>query len=1057
MRNITEDQEALLTRLYALDPDLIVRWDEGRGVASSVRGELSRATEGEPQQALLAFLAAYGEVFGCPNPEGRLRQVQSKADELGWTHLEYQDTHPHPATQDAPRRRRRGRDERIDVYGSRIAAHFGPDGGLVEVQSSCWRETRLEADELKVSESSLPQLLADRIANAPGIGDLRERAAKLKERQFPVLRPPQLVVYPWQAAFRLVWMTYTYGVVEELDRDGQPTGRRNLEQGQVFVDGTTGEVLLFASLARDAETADTGSGLAVTPIGGTFTSRSLRIVRVDTTSRYLLRDTTHARDIVTYDAANSDDYNTDNERRDGLNSGTLPVSEDTDGDKNWSRTPSNTTVAERTASQQPEVDLHHFIRDAYEWYDALAGGRAGLDNGQYPNPPVPPQVIRSIAHAKDGTNASSINAGARLNLVSGNWLSWIQFFDGDRTTYDYLAGSRFIVGHEYQHSITDFSFEDSAGNPGLTYSDWLAAVHEGLSDVFGCLLTDQWLPATEISPVGQIFRNLVYPRDDGPPPATAAYDANNTDHFADRNLTTGTNGRYRRGTILAHAAYLMGKGGVHQRASRTPALIPVYGMGRQVVGGRDVLRAARIWYRAVAHYFSTHGALTGIPANDENTFRTLRNGCVSAAIDIFGTGSREHLNAVLAFYAVGLHPTGTTYGADPTFLRWGADWPLSRPYIGISSPDWSSVDLFINNGGASEWNALNNVIDSSGNPTTFENTIYCRVRNVGDAQAQNVQVQLSYAKAGTGVVSWLPVTDASGNIQILNVGNLAAGQPNFPDSQQNSPPASASVKWYIPPLAAGETVHHYCLRATVTSLSDVNPHNNEVQSNIAYAPYSPGGGFVAGFLAGNPTDEEIKLDLDVRAHLPRGWRVSIEGLDERRALRPGEELPLEVRIDMPAGADRQLEPPFDGQFLGEAYGCMTGPLEGTLSETVVAGQVLTGRFAARLGELGTIVGGFEGRFQPLSGEIEGRVDGQFACAGKHGSECACVGVKGCLRPFRRVDITQRVGGEPIGGLTVQVQVPGPGSCRIKLPPASTFVDDEADGGNVGRGAKPTSV
>ena len=191
------------------------------------------------------------------------------------------------------------------------------------------------------------------------------------------------------------------------------------------------------------------------------------------------------------------------------------------------------TISERTASQQSEVDLHYFLREAYEWYNALAGLRAGWDNNQYANPPVPIQHIRAMTHAKNGTNPSSINAGMRNLLSGGRWLYWLQFFDCDRITYDYLAGSKFIVGHEYQHAITDFSFKNG-GNPGLTYSSWLAAVHEGMSDVFGCLFSEQWLPGIDISPVGQIFRNIVFPRDDGPPPPTAAWDYDKFDHFNDR-------------------------------------------------------------------------------------------------------------------------------------------------------------------------------------------------------------------------------------------------------------------------------------------------------------------------------------------------------------------------------------------------------------------------------------------------------------------------------------------------------------------------------------------
>ena len=99
-------------------------------------------------------------------------------------------------------------------------------------------------------------------------------------------------------------------------------------------------------------------------------------------------------------------------------------------------------------------------------------------------------------------------------------MSHLAFFDGDPTgstdpsiVFDYLAGSRAIVGHEYQHAITDFSFVDGSGNPGLIYSDWLAAVHEGMSDVFGGLFSTEWWVGKNISPTGQIFRNLAFPRD----------------------------------------------------------------------------------------------------------------------------------------------------------------------------------------------------------------------------------------------------------------------------------------------------------------------------------------------------------------------------------------------------------------------------------------------------------------------------------------------------------------------------------------------------------------
>jgi hypothetical protein len=483
----------------------------------------------------------------------------------------------------------------------------------------------------------------------------------------------------------------------------------------------------------------------------------------------------------------------------------------------------------------------------------------------------------------------------------------------------------------------------------------------------------------------------------------------------------------------------MAEGGVHQRASRSPVLIPVYGIGKESRGGLDVYKAARIWYRALTWYFSTHGALTGIPTDSESAFRTLRNGCVSAAIDLYTANSIEHLTTVLAFYAVGLHPAATNYGADPTFLRWGNDWRTSRPYIGLNGPDWASLDLFVNNGGVSEWNALVN-IDDGGTPTDFENTVYCRVRNVGDQAANNVQVTFEYARISSAGVTWLTVADANGAAQTLNVGTLAAGASNFPESAQNSPPASASVQWYLPPIPLGETVDHYCLKATVTSTNDVNPHNNWVQSNIAFAEYTPPVPFRLTFLAGNPGKQEIGVHLQHTHTLPDGWVVKIEGLKRGMRLKPGRSHPLVVVITARGGAEALLEPPYDGQVTGTMTGSLVGTFEGTLTQVNVRENGIEGVLAGTLLDLGSLNGRFSGTLDQSSGELCGTVTAGYQCAGTALSRHACLRLDGCLRPNRRVDIAQLVDDVPIGGVTVQVQVPMPkGACAIAFPPTTTTV------------------
>lgn len=1055
MENITPTQSSLLEKLREADPELIFDWNETNGIASFVRGKLYKPDlpKREPETLIRGFLSKFGELFGPPNILENLTLLRTLKDDLGWSHLEFQQNISLSGLG-------KGQKRTVDVYGSKLAAHFMSDLALVEVQSSCWREITVE-NGLKISSKKVRDIMLNSISNISGFRKLEQLMLKGQEKTFPIMQKPALVVYPWLGGFRLVWSTYAYGPTNVEEPTGKLTDIKKIDLGHVFIDAFTGEQILFEPTTMNVETPDTGTGLGVTQIGGPFVSRALNIVRVDASSTYLLKDTTHARNIIVHDAAANSSWSTSDEIADAINGNTLPVSNDTEGDKNWNRTPTDTSDAQRTLSQQPEVDGYFFAKAAFEWYSAIAGGRAGWDDGKFPNPPVPPQPVRVVTHVVDQGSpggvictptSRSINAFFSKRLRGGNWLSFLAYYDGNPTAtcsssndtaFDYLAGSAAVVGHEYQHAITEFSFINGS-TPGLgTDAGWKGAVHEGLSDVFGCLFAENWFPGIDVSSASKYIRNLAFPRDPNSW-ANRAFTSctpcglsnHNKDHFDDRNLDSGF--KYDRGAILAHCAYLM-EGGVHQRASRTPVLIPVRTIGREIVNSKDVLKASRIWYRALAFYLSNIGTTTGVPASDENLFRNIRNGCVSASIDLYSMNSLEHRTTILAFYATGLHPMSAQYGADVTFLTWGADWWISMPYIGISSPAWSSLDLFINNGGLSEWNAVINIIDSSGNPTQFENNVYCRVRNIGDQVASNVQVQFYYAKAGTGITTWLPVTDKNGNVQVLNVGSLSAGQSNFPDSAQNTPPPSSGIKWYIPPLTAGETVAHFCLKAEVTSTNDVNTHNNQVQSNIAYAPYTPMA-FTMAFNVGNPFKENIPLELYITESLPKGWGVKIGESIEELHLKPGEEKTLNLVLEMPVGADKELEPPLDGELSGEIYGTLCGPFSGSLKNVKVENHNVEGLVSGRIGDLGAIVGNFGGRVDPSTAEIRGVVTGIFQCSGMVGTERICLGIKACLRPFRRIDISQVHEGKSVGGITIQVQVPMPGkACNIPLPPTDTHV------------------
>jgi hypothetical protein len=307
-----------------------------------IRGILARPPETTPENVIQSFLPKFGGLFGSSELNSRLKLLRSRTDDLGWKHLEYQQMY---YTNERP-------NDVFEVYGSKLAAHFTADGILTEVQSSCWREIGLNLEEPMTVEE-LRKTLTKRAVNAPGFRELRVHLEQ-QEENFPIMQIPRLVIYPWQEGFRLTWTTYAFGVVDVKDPSGKPTGTKGVQLVQVFVDALTGEQFIFAPTRTDLETPDSGSGLSVTPLKGPFSTRPLKIVRVDTTSTYRLRDTTHqgldprqGRDIITYDTegANYPDI------PDALRQNKVPVSEDIDGDKNWSRVPADTTDIERTTSQ----------------------------------------------------------------------------------------------------------------------------------------------------------------------------------------------------------------------------------------------------------------------------------------------------------------------------------------------------------------------------------------------------------------------------------------------------------------------------------------------------------------------------------------------------------------------------------------------------------------------------------------------------------------------------------------------------------------------------------
>jgi len=990
MENLTAQQHATLDALRGSGLTQHY-WSNALGVACYARGEFG-SVGSSPATAIQNFLLKWGILFGPPDIASSLQFIRTRTDSLGWRHVEFQQMYRiGPASAPGPAGDQR---QRLEVVGGYMSFHVDQFNVLVEVQSSCWRDVSVSTGTPTIDEkrARVLQSLSFNVKAMAHRSNAANGASAL---------PGKLVVLPREGGFKLSWKV-----------EGMVTGRQHPEDsfqislpGVNYIDAHTGERLRSILHGAAAENPDNGSGLSNVPFGGPYNNRPLSIVRIDATSTYRLRDTTHSRDIITFDWAGGDpDYF---QTAQLITAGSVPVSSDTDGDKNWSNVAADTSIGALTASQQTEVDAHCETGRVYEWYDAIAGpaGREGFDDNNYGSNVPSNMPVYNLAHVNIGNAqfyAMSNDAGKRVSYLSyGDNAD-----DGTRA----WAGSPFVVCHEYHHGITQHSVGSSSPEYPTTFNGWSRAVSEGLSDAFGGMYSKAWYAGAEISETGTMLRNLAFPRD--PDAKTLCID-----HWADRNTDGGN--AYPRGGILAHCAYLLDQGGVHQRAGRTPELIPVHPLGTEDVGGVQVSVAARIWYRMMATRFATVE-----PYDEEECFERIRTECVAAAIDLYGSGSDQHRAVVQAFYAVGLHPVGETYGADVTALRWGASWQFSVPYLGIPTPSWSSVDLFINNGGTSEWNAIVNV---DGADELIENSVYCRVRNIGDQSASNVNIIFEYAKHGTAPVMWTAMQDAEGTVQTLDIPSLAAGESNFSMAEQDTPPDEARVMWSFPPVPPDEEVDHYCIRALITADNDVNPQNRNVQSNVAYFMMAKMKIHSMGFHVGNPGRKAIRARVRLTHTFPEGWEVSIRENINDILLQPLTEKLVHLDVKRPEGTsldDNTLcSPPYDGSMRGHVWGCISGPVSGTLTQTTGDGSHIQGHAAVKVtGSCTLIVGRFKGRLDCKSGKITGIINGSHACGGS--MKNVCIPFEGSIRPIRRIDIEQFGDKGVLGGVSFHLQQPG---------------------------------
>jgi Zn-dependent metalloprotease len=1008
MENINKLQRKTLERLMKRDKGASVRWNDDRGVASVLRGRLvppsrvRKHLKNNPEAVLKAFLEELGPLVGPKDSIDSMRFVTAKE-----------------AKGDQVRIRAMQVAKGIPIHGASLVLHADAERGVFRAQSGGYRDIKVPplkyrgkrvdvAQRERKLRRRLMRTLRDDKQGAKFIDRKMETGFgddDVAEKNFPLNAPPVHWLYPWKGKFRHVFRLYAYQPTEWLGVNGEMT--QSIHMMDMAVDLRTGRKL-YQGGPIGVWSDVTADGRSTLQQGGSYITRTLLAVREDMAER-LLVNRTNSTDIFTHHAGGSDSG-----LETKLQNGT-DLSTDTDG--HWNDTTTSCTASDREDSQQPETDGHFFAQEAYQYYDAL--GWEGFDNGEWGTAPCD---VRVAAHIGINDNAYFW----RWVDGSGRHFGYLAFYDGEcsggSVVMDFMAGDPGIFAHEYQHAVTYFGSVDSAGDPGyLEITGWHRAIHEGLSDSAAGLRTEIWT-APGLWPDGVCRNNLPFRRMEYPRSTDTKSGSAYVDHYDDR---VGAGSPYTNSTILSHALFLAGQGGVHERTSRAAELIPVPGAGNANIFA--------IMHDAVTDRFDS------IPANSTGvqTMIEVANLILDAAEDAAGdTRSCEYVMLRRAFYAVGLYPFDSSYvkqsyGGEACMLPWTISWKHSQPYLGFPAHWWRSPDLFINNGSGVEYDA----------DVGAENDLFARVRNIGDADLSSVVVRFYFRAHGTALppssTAWKPCQDSAATDCVLTIPTLAAGSMNF--TNPASPPASQAVKWYLPASEVVAGVDHFCVRAEIECAGAAN-HDNDcpyrAQSNVSYTPLSATNGLDIRFIVANWEKEPAPLDLEIDDRsLPEGVRLRFKGPGslKDRQLKPGEEVALRWKVEAPEKVADWLRPPFDGSVVGRLRGRAKkwDRFDAELSDV----QTRKPRKPRR--GIVSIEGFLAGHLRRKGRKLQGRFKGELNT--KDGTLTGVwtsvryrkrvrpyhikLKVKAVLRPTRAIHFAQRVRGELVGGVTYALRWP----------------------------------
>ena len=1057
MENISDRQRQLLDCLREEMPDLTYRWNEERGVASLMEGNLLpwRQDPGRAQKAeagrqedmveglAMAFLDKYGILVGPEDVKSGISGLSYKRDwKKGGFQIRMGQVFPFPGK------------EALPVFDAVLLIFVDRERNVYRAQSSFWRDVRLSGVQT-ISRENLSAHLLERLNHDPD---------KTEAELYPRGSMPIPCLYPVRGEFHPAFYTQAYQAV----RRQQPGGvcAKRLSRVHCILDAATGKIIRKRPVrfGLSSEPRPHAQSEGMDPAISKGSEKNL---------------------IKIYDAAGRKEYERLVEKLSSENNLCRMEEGSADGSTRRGR---DAPEGPRT----PEFEARNQAKSALAFYRNL-----GWDGFEH--------VDQIKVAVNTGMGLDCTGFDSYTDPETGRFYTFIYYGDGmddegGERIFDCMAGDPTIFSHEYQHAVTLFGIGGSDENGFLLKTRWVYAITEGLSDAFACLKCKAWIFPL-FQPGGALHRGpaFMYAFEDGKkrqahrqpfrrieyPRSTDTFWGDwYCDHFSDRKADNQVPEvgpdqiDYFRSTLFSHLAFLIGQGGVHQRAFRTATLIPVTSIGCR--------GAAQIFLYFVTALFEGMPLLTDLRPGERVLIEAAWN-LLDAAEHCEGKKSSAYVMMRRALYALGLYPhdekhVPKPYGGEACMLPWTWDWRFSGPYIGFPDLPWKSPDLIVSSDGDGR---------TASNPRFEKEThLFARVRNIGDADLQNVLVRFYFHPLCTNLPvenegGWKACRTKTGQDCILKIENLPAGSMAFEDLGEASP--GQSVRWHLTPKDQVGRVKHFSLRAVIDFDGQKPPnHENDysyqVQSSVIILDPAEGAEQTFHFQASCPLSDVNQAEagsndppnsrLEVKSTLPAGYRIETEPARENNEiiLKPGETI-VTCRVMMPENRTDRLEPPFEGrvassfkatlkerritgEFIGEL--CVEpysdtissatpmesgGGLNVTLADTetqqsagnkkVKLTRMLSGKINAVIDGKkvsGSTHGSFTGALDPGTGELLGeyKCNVMFATgmfADEYRRNRVTMDLRGTLQPLRAIHFTQYIGDDAVGGVTVIAKEP----------------------------------